>query len=43
MGSITHATSDPSGIKRNPNLGDRLPIQIREVETKLTFGVNRHF
>jgi opacity protein-like surface antigen len=35
--------SDPSGIKRNPNLGDRLPIQIREVETKLTFGVNRHF
>ena len=34
---------DPAGIKRNPNLGDKLPIQIREVETKLTFGLNRHF
>lgn len=34
---------DPSGVKRNPSLGDRLPIRIREVETKFTFGVNRLF
>ena len=35
--------NDPSGVKRNPSLGDKLPIKIREVETKLTFGVNRLF
>jgi opacity protein-like surface antigen len=34
---------DPSGIEYNPSLGDKLPVQIREVETKLTFGVNRLF
>lgn len=35
--------NDPSGVKRNPSLGDKLPIRIREVETKFTFGVNRLF
>jgi opacity protein-like surface antigen len=24
--------ADPAGIKRNPNLGDKLPIQIRELK-----------
>jgi hypothetical protein len=34
---------DPSGINRNLSIDDRLPIRIREVETKFTFGVNRLF
>lgn len=34
---------DYSTIARNPRLGDRLPIKVREVETKITVGVNRLF
>ena len=34
---------DYSTIYRNPKLGDKLPLKVREVETKLTIAVNRLF
>lgn len=34
---------DFSGVGRHPNLGDKLPVTIKEVETKLTVGLNRLF
>jgi hypothetical protein len=34
---------DATGLVRNPRIGEILPAKMQEVETRLTFGVNRLF
>jgi opacity protein-like surface antigen len=34
---------DSTGLVRNPRVGDVLQVKMQEVETRLTFGVNRLF
>ena len=42
-GAGTSLPRDFSGVTRHPSLGDKLPIKIQEVETKMTIGLNRLF
>lgn len=35
--------NDPSGVARNAKVGDTIPFKIKEVETRVSMGVNRLF
>ncbi|MDB5508391.1 MAG: hypothetical protein JWL93_860 [Hyphomicrobiales bacterium] len=35
--------NDPSGVARNAKVGDAIPFKIREIETRVSMGVNRLF
>jgi len=36
-------TNDSTGVKRQVRTGDVMPVRMREIETKVSFGVNRYF
>lgn len=35
--------NDSTGVKRHVRTGDVMPVKMREIETKVSFGVNRYF
>lgn len=35
--------NDSTGVQRHVRVGDVMSVRLQEIETKFSFGVNRHF